>query len=124
VLQVFGALSLLLAGIGVYGVLAFSVAQRTREIAVRAALGAQRQALLRLVFGSGAVVVLAGLVVGVAGAIAGGRLIESMLFEVEPRDPAVLFASTVVIALVGAAAAIIPARRATRIDPMEVLRNE
>jgi putative ABC transport system permease protein len=124
VLGAFGAVSLLLAAIGVYGVLSFSVAQRTREMAVRAALGADRGRLLRLVLGNGARVVLAGTVAGLAGALLLTRLVESMLFEVSPRDPIVLAIATLTIAASGTLASVFPARRATRVEPMAVLRGE
>jgi putative ABC transport system permease protein len=124
VLQAFGALALLLAGIGVYGMLAFSVAQRTRELAVRSALGADRERLLRLVILSAATVIGIGIVLGIVGALVSGRVLESLLFEVSPGDPLVLFVAAAIIGIIGAIAAIIPARRATRIDPMVVLRNE
>jgi predicted permease len=124
VLQVFGALALLLAGIGVYGMLAFSVAQRTRELAVRSALGADRERLLRLVLGSAATVIGIGIALGIGGALVSGRVLESLLFEVSPGDPLVLCVAAAIIGIIGAIAAIVPVRRATRIDPMVVLRNE
>jgi predicted permease len=124
VFQAFGALALLLAGVGVYGMLAFAVAQRTREIAVRAALGADRDRLLRLVIGSAAAVVGIGVVVGIAGALANGWVLASLLFEVSPWDPLVLLPAIAIIGVTGAVAAFVPARRATRVDPMVALRNE
>ena len=124
VLQAFGALALLLAGIGVYGMLAFSVAQRTRELAVRSALGADRERLLRTVVGSAATVIGAGIALGIGGALLSGRVLESLLFEVSPADPLVLLVAAAIIGTIGTIAAIVPARRATRIDPMVVLRNE
>jgi predicted permease len=123
-LEAFGVVALLLSAIGVYGVLSFSVAQRTREMAVRAALGADRGSLLRLVIGGGAAIIAGGLVAGLVGAIAGGRLLESMLFNVTARDPLVLGGATVLLALIGIVAAIIPAHRATRVDPMLVMRTD
>jgi putative ABC transport system permease protein len=123
-LEVFSTIALLLAGIGVYGVLSFSVAQRTREIAVRAALGADRTRLVLLVFGNGAAVLGAGLVAGLAGAVAGAHLLQAMLFNVSPHDPIVLAAATAIIAAIGALAAVVPARRATRIDPIVALRED
>jgi ABC-type antimicrobial peptide transport system permease subunit len=123
-LQLFGALAVLLAAIGVYGVMSFSVAQRTREMAVRSALGADRTSLLKLVLGSGALVIGVGVLIGVAGAVASGRVIEAMLYEVSPRDPAVIGAASLLIVVIGLAAAFVPARRATRVDPMQVLRQE
>jgi predicted permease len=124
VLQAFGALALLLAGIGVYGMLAFSVAQRTRELAVRSALGADRERLLRLAIVSAANVVGIGIALGIGGALVSGRVLESLLFEVRPGDPLVLVLAAAIIGVVGLIAALGPARRATRIDPMVVLRNE
>ena len=123
-LSVFGALSLLLAAIGVYGVLSFAAAQRTREMAVRSALGADRRQLGALVLRSGAGVVATGMVAGLVGALSLSKLAESFLFEVKPRDPLVFVAATLTIAVVGLLAALIPARRAARVEPMEVLRQE
>lgn len=124
VMTAFGGLSLLLAGIGVYGVLSFAVVRRTRELAVRAALGADRANLMSLIVRNGAVVVAAGTVAGFIGTFYLARLLSSLLFEVSPRDPAVLGAATLAIAAVGLVATIIPARRATRADPMVALREE
>ena len=123
-LSVFGALSLILAAIGVFGVLSFAVAQRTREMAVRAALGADRRRLQRLVLGSGARVVAVGMVAGLAAAWYLAHFAQSFLFEVEPRDPLVFGAATLTIAVVGLLAAVIPARRAARVEPMEALRQD
>ncbi len=122
-LSLFGLLSLALAAIGVYGVLAFAVAQRTRELAVRAALGADRRTLHRLVMGSGARVVAAGVVVGLAGSFVMARLVRSLLFDVGAHDPVVLTAAVVTIFGVGMLAALLPAHRATLIDPMTALRE-
>jgi predicted permease len=102
VMSIFGGLSLLLAGVGVYGVLAFSVARRTRELAVRAALGADRRNLLSLVIGSGARVIAAGVVAGVVGALLLSQVVASLLYQVSPRDPMVLAGATLAIGLVGA----------------------
>ena len=119
----FAALALVLAMVGVFGILAYSVQQHVRDFGVRRALGASTGDILRLVMGSAARVVLAGVVVGLALAIAGGRLIESMLFGVRPVDPVTF----VLVALtLGAAAALSvagPAWRAARIDPAAALRN-
>ena len=123
-LSVFGALSLILAAIGVFGVLSFAVTQRTREMAVRAALGADRRRLRRLVLASGARVVAAGIAVGLVGAWYLAQLARSLLFEVEPRDPLVYGAAALTIAAVGLLAAVIPARRAARVEPMEALRQD
>jgi putative ABC transport system permease protein len=123
-LSLFGVLSLILAAVGVFGVLSFAVAQRTREMAVRAALGADRRRLQRLVLGSGARVVAAGIGVGLLGAWYLAQLAQSLLFEVEPRDPAVFAAATLTIAAVGLLAAVVPARRAAQVEPMEALRQD
>jgi predicted permease len=124
VMSAFGGLSLLLAGIGIYGVLSFSVARRTRELAVRAALGADRASLLSLIIRSGATVVVAGAAAGLIGAYFLSRLMSNQLYEVSPRDPWVLATATLMVATVGLIATIIPARRATRADPMVALREE
>lgn len=123
-LSVFGGFALVLAAIGVYGVLSFAMAQRTREMAVRAALGADRGSLQRLVLGSGARVVGAGVLTGLVGAWYLSRLAEAMLFEVAPRDLSVFALATLTIGVVGLAAAAIPARRASRVEPMEALRED
>src|SRR5687768_3418559 len=122
--SVFGILSLILAAIGVFGVLSFAVAQRTREMAVRAALGADRPRLQRLVLGSGARVVAVGIAGGLFGAWSLSRLAQSLLFGVQPRDPFVFGAAILTIAAVGLLAAVIPARRAARVEPMVALRQE
>lgn len=123
-LSVFGALSLLLAALGVYGVLSFAAAQRTREIAIRSALGADRGRLVRLVLDSGVRVVALGLAIGLVGSWYVMQLVRSLLFEVEPRDPLVFGVSILTIVTVGVLAALIPARRAARVDPMEALRAD
>jgi putative ABC transport system permease protein len=120
----FALLALVLACIGIYGVMAYAVVQRTQEIGVRMAVGAQPAAVLRMIMGHGFRMTLAGVAIGLAGALASSRLLTSLLFQVSAIDPVVfLFAS---LLLVGMAilATFLPARRATRIDPMRALRVE
>src|SRR5271157_853528 len=120
----FAALALLLAMVGLYGVLSYSVAQRSHEFGIRMALGARMEDVLKLVVGQGLILALIGVGVGVLGSLALPRFVRSMLFGVRPNDPATLVA--VPLALIGAAlaASYIPARRATKADPMMALRHE
>jgi predicted permease len=120
----FAGLALVLAAIGIYGVLSYAVTQRTRELAVRAALGAQRGQLLRLVMTAGLRVVAAGAIVGIAAAVALTRLLNGMLVGVAPTDPRTYLLSLLVLAAIALAAIVIPARRATRLDPMIALQSE
>jgi putative ABC transport system permease protein len=120
----FSLASLLLAAIGIYGVLAYSVTQRTREIGVRIALGAVPGTIVRLIVGSGARMVVAGAVIGLAVALALSGLLKSMLFSVGPRDPLTFIAAPAVLVAVALIAAYVPARRAARVSPMEALRAE
>jgi predicted permease len=124
VFTTFGVLSVALAAMGLYGALSYVVAQRTREIGVRLAVGARARDVVRLVIRDGLGVVVAGILIGVAISLAGGQWIAGLLFDVSPRDPAVFAA--VGVSLLGAAlvAALVPSRRATRVDPVVALRAE
>jgi putative ABC transport system permease protein len=120
----FGLTALLLAVVGLYGAMAYSVSQRTREIGVRMALGATRRSVLGLVFREGAPLLAIGLVLGLGGALALSRVLESMLFGVGTRDPVVFLAVPLLLTVVVTAALLIPARRATRVDPVRTLAAE
>jgi putative ABC transport system permease protein len=124
----FAVLALLLAAIGIYGVMSYSVAQRSHELGIRMALGARAQAVLRLVMRQGLVLIVGGIVTGVAGALvvnaALSRVLGSMLFEVKALDPTTFLAVAAVVAAVATTACLVPARRATRVDPMVALRSE
>lgn len=121
-LSVFAGAAGLLAAIGIYGVLAYAVIQRSHEIGIRMALGAGRRQVLVLVLRSGFMLTGTGIAIGLAGAFAGARYLQSMLFGVEPRDPGTFIAVAIVFAIVAAVASYLPARRATRVDPMIALR--
>jgi putative ABC transport system permease protein len=123
-LELFAAMALLMTAIGVYGVVAYSVSERTREFGVRAALGASRAELARLVIGSGLAVVVSGLAVGCVLAIAATRYLEASLFNVRPTDPLTFAAVVIVLLLVTLLAQTLPMLRATRIDPASALRQE
>jgi len=123
-LSLFAALGLLLAGVGLYGVLSYVVSQRTQEMGIRIALGAGRREIVELVMGQALRITGWGVVLGVAGALAMGRAIASLLYGVTPHDPLVLFLVIVILAAVAAVASYLPARRATRVDPMVALRYE
>jgi len=123
-LGAFSVVSLLLAAVGIYGVLAYSVTERTREIGVRMALGAQPGRIAALVIGGAASVVLPGIVVGITGALALSGLLRSLLFGVGPHDVLTLASAAILLAVVALAAAYLPARRASRLLPVEALRLE
>jgi predicted permease len=120
----FALLALLLAGVGIYGVIAYSVSQRTQEIGVRMALGARSEDVLRMVLGESAVLAGIGIVIGLAGALALTRLLAGLLFAVQPTDPLTFAAVSLLLAAVSVCAGFLPARRATRIDPLMALRWE
>jgi len=123
-LTVFAVVALLLSAAGIYGVMAYTVSQRTAEIGVRVALGASGRDVLRMIIGQGAAFVGLGLVVGVALALAAGGLLQDLLFGVEPTDPVVLFGVVATIAVVALAACVVPGRRALRVEPATALRAE
>jgi ABC-type antimicrobial peptide transport system permease subunit len=120
----FGALATLLAALGLYGVMSYSVAARTREIGIRMALGADRGSVLQLVMRDVLLLAGVGIGLGVPGAIGLGRFVASQLFGLTPNDPATLVAASVLLALVAAAAGLVPARRATRVEPMKALHYQ
>jgi predicted permease len=122
--SLFGLLALLLACIGLYGLLSYEVARRTREIGIRAALGAQNRDVLRLVGRQGLVLVAFGMAFGILAAIGVTRSLRSLLYQVRPSDPTTFFAVCALLTIVALAACYIPARRATRVDPMVALRYE
>jgi predicted permease len=123
-LGVFAAVALLLAAIGIYGVMSYSFSQRTHEVGIRIALGAQRLDILRLALGEGMGIVLIGLASGLAGAVIMTRFFQSMLFDVAPTDPVTFLCVSTILAGVALLACYIPAKRATRVDPLVALREE
>jgi ABC-type antimicrobial peptide transport system permease subunit len=124
IITAFGAIAVLLAILGIYSVVAFSVALRTQEMAIRLALGASRSGIRQLILLSGARLALIGCGIGLAGAIGATQLLRSLLFQVNPFDPFVLIASAVVILMLSLAASAMPAQRAAAVDPMHALRDE
>ncbi|HET7149914.1 MAG TPA: FtsX-like permease family protein [Candidatus Acidoferrum sp.] len=120
----FGGLALVLACIGLYGLLSYEVSRRTREIGIRTALGAQQRDVLRLVVGHGIVLAIAGATVGIGVALVVTRYLKSMLYEVHTNDSATIAGVGVLLTLVALAACYVPAQRATRVDPMVALRYE
>jgi putative ABC transport system permease protein len=123
-LGVFGALALVLGAIGIYGVIAYSVAQRTHEIGIRMALGARRGDVLGMVLAQGAKIAGAGVLIGIIASFGLTRLMTNLLFSVSPADPATFTAVAIVLVLAALLACYVPARRTLRVDPMNALRHE
>ena len=122
--SLFAGLALLLATIGIYGVLASSVAQRTRELGIRIALGATSRGVLQLVIGNGVKLVVLGIAIGIAGAIASNRLLGDLLFGVSATDPLTFAVIALLLTGVAVLASYLPARRATKVDPLIALKSE
>jgi ABC-type antimicrobial peptide transport system permease subunit len=118
----FGALAVLLAAIGLYGVISCTVPQRTKEIGIRTALGAQHWNVLRLILGEVGILIGIGMAVGLGLTFAGSKTASSLLFGLKPRDPLTL--AILILAAIGLSSCFIPARRASRLDPMAALRYE
>jgi putative ABC transport system permease protein len=123
-LGLFASLALILAMVGIYGVISYSVSQRTPEIGIRMALGATRGGILKMVIGRAMFLVAVGIAVGAAGAFVLSRYLKTLLFEVTPGDPWTYASIAILLAMVALAASLVPARRATRVDPMIALRYE
>lgn len=124
VLEAFASLALILAMVGIYSVIAYSVTQRTPEIGIRLALGARPQAILGMVVAQGLLLACVGITVGLGAAFGLTRLMRSLLYSVSPTDPKIFVLITVLLGFAGLLACYIPARRATRVDPMTALRYE
>jgi putative ABC transport system permease protein len=122
--MIFGFVALFLASVGLYAVMSFSVSRRTREVGIRMALGAQGRDVVRMIFGQGALQLGVGMAFGLALALGISQLLKIVLFQVQPRDPAVFGGVTVVLVVVGLFACFIPARRATLVDPLVALRSD
>jgi putative ABC transport system permease protein len=123
-LGVFAGVALLLASIGIYGVMAYTFSQRTNEIGIRMAMGAQRGDILKIAVSEGAVIVVFGVAAGLVGSFVLTRFLQTMLFDVKPTDPITFAAISALLAAVALAACFVPARRATRVDPLVALRHE
>jgi putative ABC transport system permease protein len=123
-LGVFAGVALVLAAVGIYGVMSYSMAQRTREIGIRMALGAQKRDVLKLAVGQGLKLVAVGVGLGLVGALALTRVMSSLLFGVSATDPATLVTISLILVAVALLASYIPARRASKLDPLIALRYE
>jgi ABC-type antimicrobial peptide transport system permease subunit len=124
ILGAFAGLALLLAGLGIYAVISFAVAQRTQEFGIRMTLGAQPANVVRMVLGEGLRLILIGIALGLASALALARTLSHLLYGIAPTDPLTFVAVPIILAAVGLLACWIPARRAMRVDPMVALRYE
>ena len=120
----FGILALLLASIGLYGTIAYSVARRTHEIGIRMALGASGGGIIRLVLQDAFLMIATGMAIGLPASLAGGRYVRSQLFGLRPADPLALAFASVTLAAVALLASYLPAQRASGVDPMAALRDE
>jgi ABC-type antimicrobial peptide transport system permease subunit len=120
----FGALALVIASVGLFGLMSYNVSRRTNEIGIRMALGAQREHVLRQVMRESMTLVAVGIAAGAAAALGAGRFVETLLFGLAPGDPRTIAAAVAVMAIVSAIAGYLPARRASRVDPMVALRYE
>jgi putative ABC transport system permease protein len=123
-LAVFALVVVVLAAVGLYGVLAWTVRQRTRELGIRIALGAQPRQLQLLVLRRGLLIAAAGAIAGLVGALGASRVLQALLYEISPTDPLTMMVASALLITVAAAACLIPARRATRVDPLVALRAE
>jgi ABC-type antimicrobial peptide transport system permease subunit len=120
----FAAIALLLAMVGVYGVISFTVASRTHEIGIRMALGADASRVIRLILRDALIPTVFGIAIGLGGAIAASRSLASLLYDIKPTDPPTYIVASIALAGVGIAAALVPARRAANVDPMSVLKTD
>jgi ABC-type antimicrobial peptide transport system permease subunit len=121
---IFGALCLVLLGVGIHGIVAYSVSRRTREVGIRVAIGAQPRSATRLVLREESRIIISGLIIGLAGALAAGPVVERVLYSGEGLDPAVMVGAPLFLLLVAGVAAYFPARKAALVDPCQALRGE
>ena len=124
ILSLAGSMALLIGAIGLYGVIGYSVSQRTHEIGIRMALGGQREDILRLILGQGTKLTFIGVAIGLAAAFGLSRFLSSLLYGVKPTDPLTFLGVTIMLVLVTLMACYIPARRAMRVDPLVALKYE
>jgi ABC-type antimicrobial peptide transport system permease subunit len=122
--MIFGVIALFLASVGLYAVMSFAVSRRVREVGIRMALGAQSRDVVRMIFGQGAWQLGTGLLLGLGLAYGVANLLTIILYDVQPRDPSIFGSVVLVLAMAGMAACLVPARRATRVDPLTALRAD